>query len=58
MTRGKLGVEWDAIGRDIRYTIRTLRRDVGFTLFALAIIGFGIGANTAVFSIAPGCGPC
>ena len=33
-------------------TIRTLRRDAGFTIFALLIIGFRIGANTAVFSIA------
>jgi len=37
---------------DLRYAIRTLRRDVGFTAFAIAIIALGIGASATVFSVA------
>ena len=40
-----------AVVQDLRYTFRTLRRDVGFTAFALAIAGLGIGATTTVFSV-------
>ena len=43
---------WDGLIQDLRYTVRTLRRDAGFGVFALLILGLGIGANTAVFSIA------
>lgn len=50
--QGKLRAAWDAIRQDVRYTARTLRRDAGFWVFALLILGLGIGANTAVFSIA------
>jgi predicted permease len=38
--------------QDLRYAIRTLRRDVGFTAFAIAIIALGIGASATVFSVA------
>ena len=37
--------------QDLRYAVRTLRRDAGFFLAAVCIIGLGIGANTAIFSI-------
>ena len=43
---------WDSLIQDVRYSLRTLRRDMGFGLFALVILALGIGANTAVFSIA------
>jgi predicted permease len=43
---------WDSLIQDVRYSLRTLRRDMGFGLFALMILALGIGANTAVFSIA------
>ena len=39
------------IGQDLRYTFRTLRRDVGFAAFAVAIAGLGIGAATTVFTV-------
>ena len=39
------------LGRDLRYTLRTLRRDLGFASFAIAIAGLGIGASVTVFSV-------
>ncbi len=38
--------------QDLRYTFRTLRRDAGFTTFAILIVGLGIGASSTVFSVA------
>lgn len=41
----------DTLLRDVRYGIRSLRRDLSATLFVVAIAGLGIGASTTVFSI-------
>ncbi len=41
----------EALSQDLRYTFRTLRRDAGFTLFAVLIVGLGIGASATVFSV-------
>jgi putative ABC transport system permease protein len=35
----------------LRFTFRTLRRDRGFAMVAVLILGLGIGANVAVFSV-------
>jgi predicted permease len=47
--RGTLSL--DSVLQDLRYTFRTLRRDIGFTTFAILIVGLGIGASATVFSV-------
>lgn len=41
----------DTLLQDLRYTFRTLRRDAGFTTFAILIAGLGIGASSTIFSV-------
>ena len=41
----------DNLGQDIRYTLRTLGRDRGYTSVAVLILALAIGANIAVFSV-------
>ena len=43
---------FQSVLQDLRYTFRTLRRDAGFTTFAILIVGLGIGASSTVFSVA------
>jgi predicted permease len=44
----------DSARGDVRYGLRTLRRDLGFTTFAFLIVALGIGASATVFSLVDG----
>ncbi|PYT70786.1 MAG: hypothetical protein DMG39_14740 [Acidobacteria bacterium] len=37
--------------QNLHYSVRTLRKSSGFALIAALTLAFGIGANTAVFSV-------
>ncbi|HKW56080.1 MAG TPA: ABC transporter permease [Candidatus Acidoferrum sp.] len=37
--------------RDVGYAFRTMRKDYGFTLFAILIVGLGVGASCTIFSV-------
>src|SRR5688572_31687848 len=44
-------MQWDSLQQDVRYTLRTLRRDAAFFAAAVLIVGLGIGANVTIFSV-------
>src|SRR5262249_22316928 len=46
------GAHWDILRQDLRYSTRSLARARGFAATAIVVTALGIGANTAVFSIA------
>jgi predicted permease len=41
----------EVLGQDLKYAVRTLRRDAGFFFAAIAIMGLGIGASCTIFSV-------
>ena len=41
----------DTLLQDLRFTFRILRRDLGFAVFAILIMGLGIGASVLIFSV-------
>ena len=48
--RGR-GVFFENLWRDAAYAFRTMRKDYGFTLFAILIVGLGVGASCTIFSV-------
>jgi hypothetical protein len=51
--RDQASLEWlDTTLRDIRYALRSLRRDPGFVITTIMSLTLGLGASLAVFTVA------
>jgi predicted permease len=54
-TRAVWSWNWlESLVRDLRFTLRTLRRTPGFTFIAILVMAIGIGANVALFTVVRG----
>jgi predicted permease len=44
----------ESLARDLRFSLRTLRRTPGFAVIAILVMALGIGANVALFTVVRG----
>jgi predicted permease len=50
--RDRRGLPWlDTLSQDVRYALRLMRRDLGFAVFAILIVGIGVGASATIYSV-------
>jgi predicted permease len=54
-TRAIWSWNWlESLARNLRLSLRTLRRTPGFTVIAILVMGLGIGANVGLFTVVRG----
>src|ERR1700728_1320087 len=54
-TRAIWSWNWlESLARDLRFSLRTLRRTPGFSVIAILVMALGIGANVALFTVVRG----
>src|SRR5512142_2269784 len=44
-------VWWDQLWRDVRYSLRMLRKNPGFASIVILTLALGMGVTTAIFSV-------
>jgi predicted permease len=59
LLRDQTRVTWgwtvlESLARDLRYSVRALIRTPGFAIIAVLVMGLGIGANVALFTVVRG----
>jgi macrolide transport system ATP-binding/permease protein len=49
---GVISFRWETVMQDLRFTLRQLRQNLGFTITAVFILAIGMGVSVAIFAFA------